>query len=76
MADVDTLDHLAPVRADDALLDALGGRDSAPSMRPADELSVLFLGWRDEVDAYPVEDLPEARIAVAAICDTHARSTQ
>jgi hypothetical protein len=45
----------AAVRADDALLDALGGRDGEqPGLLVGDELNVLLLAWRHEADAKPM----------------------
>lgn len=47
-------DTQAQVRADDALLDALGGRLTGPVVALADELSDLLLRWRVDVDDNPV----------------------
>jgi hypothetical protein len=61
-------DDLAGIRADDALLDALGGRDpeQADSLVD-DELNALLLAWRREVDSRPVGELVDTDTAVATI---------
>ncbi len=61
-------DDLAGIRADDALLDALGGRDGAePGSLVDDELNALLLAWRREVDSPPMGELVDTDTAVATI---------
>ncbi|MEU4741092.1 anti-sigma-D factor RsdA [Actinosynnema sp. NPDC023658] len=61
-------DDLAGIRADDALLDALGGRDGdQPESLVDDELNALLLAWRREVDSPPVGELVDTDTAVATI---------
>ncbi|WP_440899057.1 anti-sigma-D factor RsdA [Actinosynnema sp.] len=61
-------DDLAGIRADDALLDALGGRDGdRPDSLVDDELNALLMAWRDEVDSSPVGELVDTDTAVATI---------
>lgn len=61
-------DDLAGIRADDALLDALGGRDGEPSESLVDdELNALLLAWRHEVDSPPMGELVDTETAVATI---------
>ncbi|WP_439423111.1 anti-sigma-D factor RsdA [Saccharothrix sp. HUAS TT10] len=58
-------DVLSEIRADDALLDALGGRDSTLANALAeDELNALLLSWRREVESPPV-GVPVATDAIA-----------
>ncbi|MFJ6675140.1 anti-sigma-D factor RsdA [Actinosynnema sp. NPDC091369] len=61
-------DDLAGIRADDALLDALGGRDGEqPDSLVDDELNALLLAWRREVDSPPMGELVDTETAVATI---------
>ncbi|GGP58555.1 anti-sigma-D factor RsdA [Saccharothrix coeruleofusca] len=61
-------DDLAGIRADDALLDALGGRaGEQPDSLADDELNALLLAWRREVDSRPVGELVDTDTAVATI---------
>lgn len=60
-------DDLAGIRADDALLDALGGRGHAAEGLVEDELNALLLAWRREVDSRPVGELVDTDTAVATI---------
>ncbi|WP_158844719.1 anti-sigma-D factor RsdA [Saccharothrix deserti] len=61
-------DDLAGIRADDALLDALGGRDGEQSESLVDdELNALLLAWRREVDDPPMGELVDTETAVATI---------
>ncbi|NUU20522.1 MAG: hypothetical protein HOV68_03245 [Streptomycetaceae bacterium] len=61
-------DDLAGIRADDALLDALGGRDGEqPESLVDDELNALLLAWRREVDGPPMGELVDTDTAVATI---------
>lgn len=61
-------DDLAAIRADDALLDALGGRDTQQTDALVDdELNALLLAWRREVDSRPVGELVDTDTAVATI---------
>ncbi|MFE9744905.1 anti-sigma-D factor RsdA [Saccharothrix saharensis] len=61
-------DDLAGIRADDALLDALGGRDGEQSDSLVDdELNALLLAWRREVDSPPMGELVDTETAVATI---------
>ncbi|QQQ75890.1 hypothetical protein IOD16_33310 [Saccharothrix sp. 6-C] len=61
-------DDLAGIRADDALLDVLGGRDGdQPDSLVDDELNELLLAWRREVDRPPMGELVDTDTAVATI---------
>ncbi|MBB5806135.1 hypothetical protein F4560_005903 [Saccharothrix ecbatanensis] len=61
-------DDLAGIRADDALLDALGGRaGDQPESLVDDELNALLLAWRREVDEPPMGELVDTDTAVATI---------
>ncbi|MCE7000005.1 hypothetical protein LZG04_35090 [Saccharothrix sp. S26] len=61
-------DDLAGIRADDALLDALGGRGGEHSESLVDdELNALLLAWRREVDSPPMGELVDTDTAVATI---------
>ncbi|PSL54715.1 anti-sigma-D factor RsdA-like protein [Saccharothrix carnea] len=65
---VDPGDDLADIRADDALLDALGGRaGEPPASLVDDELNALLLAWRREVDSPPMGELVDTETAVATI---------
>lgn len=65
---VDPGDDLAGIRADDELLDALGGRDDEPADSLVDdELNALLLAWRREVDSRPIGELVDTDTAVATI---------
>jgi hypothetical protein len=67
-APLDAGDDLAGIRADDALLDALGGRDGEqPDSLVGDELNALLLAWRREVDQPPMGELVDTDTAVATI---------
>jgi hypothetical protein len=59
---------LAAVRADDALLDVLGGRtpETAPTA-VTDPLSALLVAWLREVDSRPVGVLVDTDTALTAI---------
>ncbi|WP_246019296.1 anti-sigma-D factor RsdA [Saccharothrix australiensis] len=59
-------DDLAGIRADDALLDALGGRGGTDALVD-DELNALLLAWRREVDSRPMGELVDTDTAVATI---------
>ena len=59
---------LSGIQADDALLDALGGK--SPELNVSlvdDELNALLVAWRKEVDSQPYEDLVDTDTAVATI---------
>ncbi|MCC8250805.1 anti-sigma-D factor RsdA [Saccharothrix luteola] len=61
-------DDLAGIRADDVLLDVLGGRDGdQPESLVDDELNALLLAWRREVDRPPMGELVDTDTAVATI---------
>lgn len=61
-------DDLAGIRADDVLLDVLGGRDGdQPESLVDDELNALLLAWRREVDSSPMRELVDTDTAVATI---------
>lgn len=68
-----TLDSAPAVRADDALLDALGGRGAdydetlTDDSLVDDDLNALLLAWRREVDARPMGELVDTNIAVEVI---------
>ncbi|MBP2341063.1 hypothetical protein JOF41_007317 [Saccharothrix coeruleofusca] len=55
------------VRADDALLTRLGGRDSARPELGDDALAELLLAWRREIDARPVGELLDTDTALALV---------
>lgn len=60
--------ELAAVRADDALLDALGARDTTLADALVDDgLNALLLAWRREVDARPAGALVDTPTAVHVI---------
>ncbi|CCH35075.1 anti-sigma-D factor RsdA [Actinosynnema sp. NPDC047251] len=59
-------DDLAGIRADDVLLDALGGRGQTDALVD-DELNALLLAWRREVDSRPMGELVDTDTAVATI---------
>lgn len=59
---------LTAVRADDALLDALGGSDrKVADELGASELNSLLLSWSREVDSEPIPELVDTETAVATI---------
>lgn len=59
---------LSGIQADDALLDALGGKSpELSSSMVDDELNALLLSWRREVDRQPYGDLVDTDTAVATI---------
>lgn len=61
-------DDLAGIRADDVLLDALGGRSGqTPASLVEDELNALLVSWRREVDSSPIGELVDTDTAVATI---------
>jgi hypothetical protein len=64
----ETAPDLLAVRADDALLDALGGSDRkvADELGQA-ELNTLLLSWSREVDSEPMPELVDLDTAVATI---------
>jgi len=63
-----TADDLDGIRADDALLDALGGRDTEQADALADDaLNGLLLDWRRKVDRRPVGPLVTTGQAVKVI---------
>jgi hypothetical protein len=59
-------DDLSGIQADDALLDALGGKDSGQAL-VQDDLNALLLAWRRDVDSQPIADLVDTDTAVATI---------
>jgi hypothetical protein len=65
---VSATDALAVIRADDALLDTLAGRDTTQAdALTDDDLNALLLAWRREVDARPVGVLVDTPRAVRTI---------
>ncbi len=63
-----TADDLADLCADDALLDALGGRViPAAEVLVDDDLCALLWAWRREIDAEPMAVLVDTPQAVALI---------
>ncbi|MGH3438688.1 MAG: anti-sigma-D factor RsdA [Sciscionella sp.] len=71
---------LGAVRADDALLDALGGADpdvaslSSRSTGFGDpELAALLLSWRQETDSEPIGELVDVDTAVRVLAAAKAR---
>ncbi|SDD98237.1 anti-sigma-D factor RsdA [Actinokineospora iranica] len=85
-SDIDAVD-ISLVHADDAFLDALGGavrgerlpasRDLPDDFRGddfrGDELAALLCSWRDEVDAAPIGELVDTKLAVATVYAAKAR---
>lgn len=66
-----TADDLADLCADDALLDALGGRViPAAEVLVDDDLCALLWAWRREVDAEPMAVLVDTPQAVALLAQT------
>jgi hypothetical protein len=71
VVDTATPDDLANLCADDALLDALGGRViPAAEVLVDDELNGLLWAWRREVDAEPMAVLVDTEQAVALLAQT------
>lgn len=67
---------VAAERADDALLDRLGDRDTPDTATAATEpLSRLLLAWRRHTDAHPVGVLVDTDTALAAIAAARPRRT-
>lgn len=62
--DNDEADDFGAVHADDALLNALGGRTTEPA---DDDLNELLLIWRNEVDTDPAGALVSTRQATRVI---------
>jgi hypothetical protein len=59
---------LSGIQADDALLDALGGKDpDRVGDLVQDDLNALLLAWRHDVDSQAVSDLVDTDTAVATI---------
>lgn len=66
--DESTAPDLSAVRADDALLDALGGSDrKVADDLGAAELNTLLLTWSREVDSEPMPELVDTETAIATI---------
>lgn len=66
--DESTAPDLSAVRADDALLDALGGSDrKVADDLGAAELNTLLLTWSREVDSEPMPQLVDTETAIATI---------
>jgi hypothetical protein len=62
------------VHADDEFLDALGAGQPDPDGRFADDrLAALLLSWREDVDAEPIANLVEPKLAVATVRAARAR---
>lgn len=67
---------LAELRADDALLNALGGTDpefSSRSRGQGPDLQSLLVAWRQDVDAAPIGDLVDTDTAVTTIAEAQRR---
>ncbi|HEV2781428.1 MAG TPA: anti-sigma-D factor RsdA [Actinophytocola sp.] len=65
--DDDAIDF-SQVHADDAFLDALGATKPDPSgMFADDRLAELLLAWRSDVDAEPITELVDPKLAVATV---------
>ncbi|HEX6345420.1 anti-sigma-D factor RsdA [Umezawaea sp.] len=61
-------DDLTGIQADDALLDALGGKDpDRVGDLVQDDLNALLLAWRHDVDSQAISDLVDTDTAVATI---------
>jgi anti-sigma-D factor RsdA-like protein len=59
---------LSGIQADDALLDALGGKDpERVGDLVQDDLNAMLLAWRHDVDSQAVSDLVDTDTAVATI---------
>ncbi|HEU5475984.1 MAG TPA: anti-sigma-D factor RsdA [Actinophytocola sp.] len=66
--DLDDAIDFSLVHADDEFLDALGGGQPDPDGRFADDrLAALLLSWRQDVDAEPIANLVEPKLAVATV---------
>ncbi|HET9142044.1 anti-sigma-D factor RsdA [Actinophytocola sp.] len=62
------------VNADDEFLDALGAGQPDPAGRFTDDrLAALLLSWRQDVDAEPIANLVEPKLAVATVQAARAR---
>jgi hypothetical protein len=57
---------LSAIQADDALLDALGGKDPGHAL-VQDDLNALLVAWRHDVDSQPIAELVDTDTAVATI---------
>lgn len=64
-----TTPDLADIRADDTLLDTLGGREDRPAAEELvdDDLCALLLEWRRETDRRPMPVLVDTPNAVAVL---------
>lgn len=70
VSDLDPADQIdfSLVHADDAFLDALGAAEPDPTGEFADDrLAELLLSWRRDVDAEPITDLVEPKLAVDTV---------
>lgn len=66
---------LSGIQADDALLDALGGKDpDRVGDFVQDDLNALLLAWRHDVDSQAVSDLVDTDTAVATIAAARPQS--
>jgi hypothetical protein len=54
------------VHADDEFLDALGAAEPDPSLAD-DRLAALLLSWRQDVDAEPIRELVDPKLAMATV---------
>jgi hypothetical protein len=73
-ADLDEAIDFSLVHADDAFLDALGAAEPDQAGAYADDrLAALLLSWRDDVDAEPITNLVEPKLAVATVRAARAR---
>ncbi len=70
--DADSVD-LSLVHADDAFLDALGAAGRSDDLAD-NELAALLTSWRDEVDAEPIAELVDPKLAVATVFAARSRS--
>ncbi len=63
---------LTGIQADDALLDALGGKDpDRVGDLVQDDLNALLLAWRHDVDSQAISDLVDTDTAIATIAAAH-----
>jgi hypothetical protein len=65
---LDEVVDFSQVHADDAFLDALGAAEpDADGAFADDRLAALLLSWRQDVDAEPIHELVDPKLAVATV---------
>jgi hypothetical protein len=59
---------LSLVHADDELLDLLGGANlDGPDAVPDDQLSALLMEWRRDIEAKPIGDIVDPKLATVTV---------